>query len=229
MIAFELAKWTFVSKVLIYGNLHYDGSYRLKWMDFIGLDMLEAFKGLLIMFFIIIIVVSIAYPTGPDLYAFFHTPPLADNLITFEDQDLGLTIKYPNNWERSKIGQDQITFIAPRESDSPSFPAGLGIRSHNISSVESTLDSIAKEIVTDLKHEAQDFTLLSSSHSKLNSFDAYEISFSATDDNDAKRTAMQIVVKPENLVYVITYKAYPEKYESYLPIIQSMLDSLKFL
>ena len=40
---------------------------------------------------------------------------------------------------------------------------------------------------------------------------------------------MQIVVKPENLVYVITYKAYPEKYESYLPIIQSMLDSLKFM
>jgi photosystem II reaction center protein PsbP len=229
MIAFGRAKQTFVSKVLIYGNLHYDGSYRLKWMDFVGLTMLEAFKGLLVIFFVVIILVSIAYPAGPDLYAFFHTPPLADNLITFEDQGLGLMIKYPSNWERSKIGQDQVTFIAPRESDSPSFPAGLGIRSHNISSVESTLDSIAKEIVTDLEDEAQDFTLLSSSQSKLNSFDAYEISFSATDDNDAKRTAMQIVVKPENLVYVITYKAYPEKYESYLPIIQSMLDSLKFI
>ena len=138
-------------------------------------------------------------------------------------------IKYPSNWERSKISQDQVTFIAPRESDSPSFPAGLGIKSHNISSADSTLDSLAEGIITDLKQDTRDFTLLSSGQSKLNNLDAYEISFSATDDNDAKRTAMQIVVKPENLVYVITYKAYPEKYESYLPIIQSMLDSLKFL
>lgn len=179
--------------------------------------------------FVVIFVVFIAYPAGSDLFAFFHTPPLADNLVTFEDRGLGLMIKYPSNWERSKIGQDQVTFIAPRESESPSFPAGLGIKSHNVSSADSTLDSIAKEIVTDLEHDTQDFTLLSSGQSKLNSLNAYEISFSATDDNDAKRTAMQIVVKPENLVYVITYKAYPDKYESYLPIIQSMLDSLKFL
>lgn len=179
--------------------------------------------------FVVIIVVSSAYPAGPDVLAFFHTSPLADNLVTFEDRGLGLTIKYPSNWERSKIGQDQVTFIAPRETDSPSFPAGLGIKSHNISSADSTLDSLAKEIVTDLEHDTQDFTLLSSSHSKLNGFDAYEISFSATDDNDAKRTAMLMVVKPENLVYVITYKAYPERYESYLQIIQSMLDTLKFL
>ena len=180
-------------------------------------------------FFIIIFVVFLAYPAVPNLSALFHTPPLASNLVTFEDRGLGFMIKYPSNWERSKIGQDQVTFIAPRESDSPSFPAGLGIKSHNISSANSTLDTIAKEIVTDLEDDTQDFTLLSSSKSKLNNFDAYEISFSATDDNDAKRTAMQIVVKPENLVYVITYKAYPEKYESYLPVIQSMLDTLRFL
>jgi hypothetical protein len=178
---------------------------------------------------IVFILVSSAYSAGPDVLAFFHTPPLADNMVTFDDRGLGLAIKYPSNWERSKIGQDQVTFIAPRESNSPSFPAGLGIKAHNISSVDATLDSIAKEIITALQQNTRDFTLLSSSQSKLNSIDSYEISFSATDDNDAKRTAMQIVVKPENLVYVITYKAYPEKYESYLPIIQSMLNSLKFM
>jgi photosystem II reaction center protein PsbP len=180
-------------------------------------------------FFIVTVLVFLAYPFGPDLSAFFHTLSLADDLVTFEDRGLGVMIKYPSNWERSKIGQDQVTFVAPRESDSPSFPAGLGIRSHNISSADSTLDSIAKQIVRDLEDDTQDFTLLSSSKSKLNNFEAYEISFSATDDNDAKRIAMQIIVKPENLVYVITYKASPEKYESYMPIIQSMLDSLKFL
>lgn len=175
--------------------------------------------------FIVFVLVSVAYRA--DLLAFFHTPS-ADNLVTFEDRDLGLLIKYPSNWERSKVAQDQVTFIAPRESDSPSFPAGLGIRSHNITFPDSALDSIANEVVTDLERDTQDFTLLSSHQSKLNNFHTYEISFAATDDNDAKRKAMQIIVQPENLVYVITYKAYPEKYESYLPIIRSMLDSLKF-
>jgi photosystem II reaction center protein PsbP len=180
-------------------------------------------------FFIIVIVTFVAFPAGTNLSAFFHTPPLAGNLVTFEDQSLGLMIKYPSNWERAKIGQDQVTFIAPRESDSPSFPAGLGIKSHNISSADATLDSIAKEIIIDLEGNTQDFTLLSSSKSRLNGYDSFEISFSATDDNDAKRTAMQIVVRPDNLVYIITYKAYPDKYESYLPVIQSMLDSIRFL
>lgn len=178
---------------------------------------------------IVYILVASAYSAGSDVFAFFHTPPLADNMVTFDDRSLGLAIKYPNNWERSKTGQDQVTFIAPRESNSPSFPAGLGIKSHNISSGDATLDSIAKEIITDLEQDTRDFTLLSSSQSNLNNLDSYEISFTATDDNDAKRTAMQIVIKPENLVYVITYKAYPEKYETYLPIIQSMLDSLKIM
>jgi hypothetical protein len=178
---------------------------------------------------LIFILACIAYPMSSDLSAFFHTQPLAENMLTFEDRGLGIAIKYPNNWERSKLGQDQVTFIAPRESDSPSFPAGLGIKSHNISSVNATLDSLAKEIITDLERDTRDFNLLSSGRSSLNQVDAYEISFSATDNNEAKRTAMQLVLKPENLVYVITYKAYPEKYESYLPVIRSMLDSLKFL
>jgi hypothetical protein len=197
--------------------------------EFLWFERPRPFQRTLGHFFIVILLVFLAFPIVPDLSAFFHTPPMAGNLVTFEDRGLGLMIKYPNNWERSKIGQDQVTFIAPRQTDSPSFPAGLGIKSHNISSTDSTLDSIANEIVKDLEEDTRDFTLLSSSKSKLNDIDAYEILFSATDDSDAKRTAMQLVVKSENLVYVITYKAYPEKYESYMPIVQSMLDSLKFL
>jgi hypothetical protein len=200
----------------------------MKWINFTSLNGIDVFKGLAVVFFFLVFLVTTVYPIGSDLFALFHTPPLEDSLVTFEDRGLGLMIKYPSNWERSKIGQDQVTFIAPRESDSPSFPAGMGIKSHNISSVGSTLDSIARQIVNDLKVDTQDFTLLSSGPSRLNDYDAHEISFSATDDNDARRTALQIIVKPENLIYVITYKAYPDKYESYLPIIQSMLDSLRF-
>jgi hypothetical protein len=177
---------------------------------------------------LIVITACMIHPIGSKVFAFFHTQPPAGEMPTFEDRAMGLAIKYPNDWEKSKIGQDQVTFIAPRETDSPSFPAGLGIKSHNVSSTNATLDSLAKEIITDLKRDTRDFKLLSSGHSSLNQLKAYEISFSATDDNDAKRRAIQIVVKPENQVYVITYKAYPEKYESYLPVIQDMLNSLKF-
>lgn len=177
---------------------------------------------------LILIVICLIHPISSEVFAFFHTQSTAGEMLTFDDRTLGLAIKYPNDWERSKIGQDQVTFIAPRQTDSPSFPAGLGIKSHNVSSINATLDSLAKEIITDLERNTRDFKLLSSGHSSLNQLEAYEISFSATDDNDAKRRAMQLVVKPENLVYVITYKAYPEKFESYLPVIQNMLKSLKF-
>jgi hypothetical protein len=177
---------------------------------------------------LILILACMIHPISSKVSAFFDTQSTAGEMLTFDDRALGLAIKYPNDWERSKIGQDQVTFIAPRQIDSPSFPAGLGIKSHNVTSTNATLDFLAKEIITDLKRDSRDFKLLSSGHSSLNKFEAYEISFSATDDNDAKRRAIQLVVKPENLVYVITYKAYPEKFESYLPLIENMLDSLKF-
>lgn len=179
--------------------------------------------------FLVVILTWASYPGNIELSAFFHVAPPTESMVTFEDRSLGIAIEYPNNWERSKISQDQVTFIAPRETDLPSFPAGLGIRSHDLSSFNATLDSLAREIITDLDRDSEDFILLSSGPTNLNDLNAYEIYFSATDDKEAKRTAMQLVVKPENLVYVITYKAYPELYESYMPIIQSMLESLKFL
>lgn len=179
--------------------------------------------------FTVLILTWAIYPGNVELSAFFHVAPPTEYMVTFEDISLGIAIEYPNNWERSKISQDQVTFIAPRETDLPSFPAGMGIRSHNLSSFNNTLDSLAREIITDLDRDNEDFTLLSSGPTNLNDLDAYEIYFSATDDKEAKRSAMQLIVKPENLVYVITYKAYPELYESYMPIIQNMLDSLKFL
>ncbi|HEY6537065.1 MAG TPA: hypothetical protein VIY08_14920 [Candidatus Nitrosocosmicus sp.] len=47
---------------------------------------------------------------------------------TYENNALNFKINYPNNWERlSKITNETI-FIAPKESDSNTSPAGLVVK-----------------------------------------------------------------------------------------------------
>jgi hypothetical protein len=47
--------------------------------------------------------------------------------MTYNDDRLGIIIQYPSNWKRIVDLDGLITFIAPWESDSATYPAGLGL------------------------------------------------------------------------------------------------------
>jgi eukaryotic-like serine/threonine-protein kinase len=56
---------------------------------------------------------------------------------------------------------------------------------------------------------------------------AYKIVFSATDNNQVERKAMQLWTVIGNKAVLITYKAQPDKFSSYLPTIEKMIGSFQ--
>lgn len=143
--------------------------------------------------------------------------------LTYDDLITGFSIKYPPDWERAQHIDESITFVSPKESNSDTFPAGLGIIFKVASNV--SLSYISQTQLNTLKNLYPDINILESSDITFAGHPAHKIIFTATDNTSHLRKAMQIWFKDDTKVYLITYKADVEKFPQYLPTIEKMLNT----
>jgi hypothetical protein len=151
-----------------------------------------------------------------------------NKFLTYQDSTLGIKIDYPAGWTHELHAGGIVTFLASLESDSNTYPAGLGIEIQHLKSKNISLNNITKIQIKNLTQNHPDFKLIESTESKIGGNSAHKIVFTATDYKKNERQAMQIWTLKGDKAYLITYKAEPEKYAKYLPIIRKMLDSFQF-
>ena len=88
-------------------------------------------------------------------------------MLTYEDSRLGIVIQYPSNWEKIVDLDGFITFIAPKESDSGTYPAGIGLRVEELSSRSVSLEDITRVQIENLTQNYRDLDLLESSATSI--------------------------------------------------------------
>lgn len=162
-----------------------------------------------------------------DASGFFHSGKSSDDFKLYENTQLKLSIQYPSTWQKEERLNDFVTFLSPIvDSGHYKSPAGLGISSLSVSNV--SLNTIVNIHLKNMTNNLKDFQLIESSDTALaDNRLAKKIIFTAM-DNEEKKQALQLITKNNDKVYLITYKAYVDKYEQYFPIIQKMLNSLVF-
>jgi PsbP-like protein len=162
-----------------------------------------------------------------DSSGFFHTGKSSNDFKHYENTKLKLSIQYPSTWQKEERLNDFVTFLSPIvDSSHYKSPAGLGISSLSVSNV--SLNTIVNIHLENMTNNLKDFQLIESSDTVLaDNRPAKKIIFTAMDDEE-KKQALQLITKNNDKVYLITYKAYIDKYEQYFPIIQKMLNSLVF-
>lgn len=162
-----------------------------------------------------------------DASGFFHSGKSSDDFKLYENTQLKLSIQYPSTWQKEERLNDFVTFLSPIvDSSHYKSPAGLGISSLTVSNV--SLNTIVNIHLKNMTNNLKDFQLIESSDTALaDNRLAKKIIFTAM-DNEEKKQALQLITKNNDKVYLITYKAYVDKYEQYFPIIQKMLNSLVF-
>jgi hypothetical protein len=153
-----------------------------------------------------------------------YTSVSESEFLTYDDLIAGFGVKYPPDWERAQHIDKSITFIAPKESNSDAFPAGLGIIFKEVASNVS-LSYISQTQLNTLKNLYPDTNILESSDITFAGHPAHKIIFTATDNTTHLRKAMQIWFKDDTNAYLITYKADVEKFPQYLPTIEKMLNT----
>ncbi len=159
----------------------------------------------------------------------FHGNPiipmaLESEFLTYDDLIAGFSIKYPSDWERAQHIDKSVTFLAPRESNSDMNPAGLGIMVNEIGS-NKTLASITQTQLNTLKDLYPDIQVLESIETTFLGHPAHMIIFTATDNTQNMRKAMQIWFNEDSKAYLITYKSDNERFSKYLPTIDKMLNT----
>ena len=150
-----------------------------------------------------------------------------EQFLTYEDITTGISIQFPSNWEKSVNLDNFVTFRAPPETDSRVYPAALGLKIQELTSQNVSLQEITKVQMSELKKSNPNLELSESTSTTLAGKPAYKIVFSATDNNQVERKAMQLWTVIGNKAILITYKAQPDKYSSYLPTIEKMIGSFQ--
>jgi hypothetical protein len=149
---------------------------------------------------------------------------LDSEFLTYDDIITGFSIKYPPDWERAQHIDKSVTFLAPRESNSDTNPAGLGIMVIEVVS-NNTLASITQNQLNKLKNLYPDIQILESMETIFLGHPSHMIIFTATDNTQSMRKAMQIWFKEDNKAFLMTYKSDNQRYSKYLPTIDKMLNS----
>jgi eukaryotic-like serine/threonine-protein kinase len=159
---------------------------------------------------------------------FLHGQALAqEQFLTYEDITTGISIQFPSNWEKSVNLNNFVTFRAPPETDTRVYPAALGLKIQELTSQNVPLQEVTKAQMSELKKTNPDLKISESSSTTLAGKPAHKVVFSATDNNQVKRKALQLWTVVDNQAILITYKAQPDKYSSYLPTIEKMINSFQ--
>ncbi len=149
-----------------------------------------------------------------------------DHFLTYEDTTLETSIQFPSNWEKSVV-DNFITFRAPPETDTRVYPAALGLKIQELTSKRVPLQEITAVQMSELKKTIPNLKLSESTSDTLAGRPAHKVVFTALDNKQVERKAMQIWTVIDNKAILITYKAEPDKYSSYLPIIKRMINSFQ--
>ncbi len=190
----------------------------------------KSIGNILISVVILVFLFNIYQLAGKDLLilGFFHEAH-AQSMLTHTDNKFDFKIDYPINWEKSVKINNEIILIAPKDKDSVSSPAGLVVKIVPTPGKNISADSASKEIISQIQKEHKDFKLEASDTLTVDGKKAVKVVFTATDSKLQNRKAMQIVVSNYENIYIITYKASLDKYNTFENTANDMIHSFKFL
>lgn len=165
---------------------------------------------------------------GIFVFGFFHESQ-SQSMLTHTDNKFYFTVDYPSNWEKSVKLNNEVIFIAPKDKDSVSSPAGLVVKVVPTPGKNVSADSASKQLVSQIQKEHKDFKMEKSETSTVDGKKAVKVIFTATDSKLQNRKAVQIVFSNYENIYILTYKASLDKFNTFESTANDMIKSFKFL
>lgn len=155
---------------------------------------------------------------------------------SYSNPVFGIKTEYPITWtafERNSKFRDNVTYAvallrAPLDNASDRFAERANINAQVFKSKNATLDGITSAIL-DSYANTSSVKVLESSATTLAGQPAHKVVISDDRVQPLKLKKMQVwSVINNSKAYVVTLSAEESKYQSYLPILQGILDSIQF-
>lgn len=152
---------------------------------------------------------------------------VSNDFKTYINPVFGIKMKYPSNWLKFDLYDNISSGLLIVFKSPPQTPAGsLNIIAENTSLQNSTFSKLVSTKVNNLKQSGMILSLIAESRSSFSGHPAYKIVYTTMSTSGIKLQAMQLIALIGNRSYFITYATPSENYSTYLPIMQSMINSI---
>ena len=155
-----------------------------------------------------------------------HTIKTGSNFSTYDDPIYGIKIDYPSDWTIDQSDPNfQTVLISPLESALDKYQESVLIM---VQSTEITNSAdFASDVISSIKPNILKFNLLENFQTSIGGQSAQKVTFTGIFENDfeVKDTVYFTIV--EGTGYMIIFDAEIQKYSTYQPVFQQMIDSFE--
>jgi eukaryotic-like serine/threonine-protein kinase len=181
---------------------------------------------------VLIVIISYVYPTVATKQTVFtqQTTKPTTNFLPYANSTYRIKLQYPSSWDKEENGtrQDTETDVVTFSPSAVNSNTSLDISIDNISDEKGIpLAQYASDSISDLKQSLKDFNLVgSTTNNILAGLPAYKSIYTYVGENTIFKD-MEIGAIKGDKAYILTYEAGINEYDTYLPIIQELINSFQ--
>jgi hypothetical protein len=148
----------------------------------------------------------------------------------YENSTYGIKIQYPSNWTKQESQNQGSGEIVKFSSPRGTTPVQLRISEGQRLPQNMSLEQWSNATINGFNQSFTKFTLIDSNSTTLAGFPAHKIVYTAIIPSTALELKfMQILTIKDSKTYLITYGTLPTDFSTYLPSIQTMINSFAFI
>jgi eukaryotic-like serine/threonine-protein kinase len=153
------------------------------------------------------------------------------NFLTYDSPIYGFKIQYPSDWEKIEFsGVEEgnrkiiVNFVSPLEGPSDTFREYFIIERGFVKTPTRSLDSSVNTYISSLK-SLPNFKLIESKMLSLATNSAEKLVYSYNNPQVGVTKTLDTLIIKDDKLFLLSFNSDAATYNSYLPIIQKMLDS----
>jgi hypothetical protein len=157
--------------------------------------------------------------------------------LTYGNPDYNISIPYPSNWTPSEVNLEPyqvVRFVAPsvEEQETPTSivvftPATLAVAVQPLDSPNITRGLFIDQFLDFVYESPSQYRIIETSNTTLEDMKAEQIVMYEYLQDRSTSKVMRVIAVANGTAYSIKYTAEPGKYDEYLPVAQTMIDSFR--
>jgi tetratricopeptide (TPR) repeat protein len=149
--------------------------------------------------------------------------------LTYRNSTIGIQIQYPSNWDLEKHGltptQPGVIFTSPVDMNSSNYPVKLFL--YIDSSEGKSLEKLTFDQLTQLRNDSD--TILSANTINISrNHPASQVLYTG-EISGLPTKELTVYAIDNDQAYTIWYLAQPNTFNKYIPYVQKMIDSIRFI
>ena len=156
-----------------------------------------------------------------------HPPQPPENFLTYGNSNLGITIKYPQTWERRDIDNpitgEVVAFVSAKQTEADKFQEKLTI---SVEDFSGTLEDFSDTSTNDITKHLVKAEIQKPRETTLANKSAYQLIYTGKDgENNLK--SMQLFTLKGDKAYIVTYTAAIDNYNDFIQTAETMIKSFE--